>query len=146
MLHYIQKLIQIDEPEKLYRFPRSLDVARMISETRLLEGKVQKNYIDTEIGKIRIENIQSGETIFKSGSSIIVSIRPEDLIISKSDSKEHGILVRKEFSGNNLIYCVELKSGNFLHVDNIYGTESLVEGERVCLDFSRRNPISVFRK
>ncbi len=138
------KLIQIDVPEKLYRFPGSLEVSRMISETRLLNGKVQKKHIDTEIGKISIEKIQSGGSIFNDGSSIIASIRPEDLTIKKSNSGEHGTIVRKEFSGNNLVYCVELKSGTFLHVDNFNDPDSFKEGEKVRLDFSMMNPISVF--
>ena len=138
------KLIQIDAPEKLYRFPVSLEVSRMISETRLLKGKVQKKYIDTEIGKILIGKIQSGGSDFNDGSSITASIRPEDLTIKKSDSREHGTIIRKEFSGNNLIYCVELKSGTFLHVDNFNDPDSFKVGEKVRLDFSMMNPISVF--
>ncbi len=140
------KLIQISEPEKLYRFPASLEVSRMISETRLIQGIVQKRHINTEIGKISIEKIQSGNSTFNEGSSIIASLRPEDLTINKSNSETHGTIVRKEFSGNNLIYCVELKSGDFLHVDNFNRIDSLDEGEHVSLDFSLRNPISVFPK
>ena len=140
------KLIQISEPEKLYRFPASLEVSRMISETRLIQGIVQKKHINTEIGKISIEKIQSGDSTFNEGSPIIASLRPEDLIIKKSNSDIHGTIVRKEFSGNNLIYCVELKSGDFLHVDNFNRIDSLNEGENVSLDFSLRNPISIFPK
>ena len=118
----------------------------MISETRLIQGIVQKRQINTEIGKISIEKIQSGNSTFNEGSSIIASLRPEDLTIKKSNSETHGTIVRKEFSGNNLIYCVELKSGDFLHVDNFNRIDSLDEGEHVSLDFSLRNPISVFPK
>lgn len=77
------RLLQVDEPEKIYNYPADTFVADFIGSPpmNLIEGKIEKNEKQYFVsGSIRFE-LENG---LLDNKEVILGIRPEDIIISES--------------------------------------------------------------
>lgn len=70
------KLVQVGKPEEVYNNPVNVEVAGLIGEINVLEGKVTKEGII--VGNLKFPvNVNNAD-------KVLIGIRPEDIIISKN--------------------------------------------------------------
>ena len=87
------KIVQTGTPEKIFRKPSTEFVANFVGVENLFTGKAE---IKKGITEIKIKNVVLYSIVRKSGK-VNVSVRPEDIIISKEKMKSSA---RNVLSGN----------------------------------------------
>ncbi len=72
------EILQVGQPDELYRFPASLDVATFLGETNLIPGQAKGDSAHTFLGALPLARPAIGE--------VTVMIRPESLILSPAST------------------------------------------------------------
>ena len=107
------KLIQFDNPYKIYHFPTSQDVANFFNKGTFVTAKViSKNELShTILGKIKGNFVHPHE----KGKSVKLLIQPEDLV-HNDKSKLKFKIIDKRFQGTNFIYFLKVSEKEILPV------------------------------
>jgi spermidine/putrescine transport system ATP-binding protein len=119
------KIEQIDPPDCLYEQPQTPFVADFIGETNLIHGKVEgfhpeKLWVTSDRGlKLTVKPSTNGTS--PTSGSVIVSVRPEKIQMSRSQPGEQvnwyaGRLRKVMYLGTHVHCLVELDSGDSLMV------------------------------
>ena len=104
------KLLQWDAPYELYHEPNCRFVANFIGQGVFLQGKLlNPETIETEIGTYKGNRAYH----WKQGSMVDVLLRPDD-IIHDPNSTLRAEVTKKAFKGAEILYTLELASGNRL--------------------------------
>lgn len=110
---------QIDEPSRIYGFPRNRFVADFIGKISMMEARV----VEAEPSRLRLEVAELGEVVMagrdgvKAGDRGVVAIRPEQVRISRpaapAESENHfpGRVHDFLYVGDVTTYIVELSNG-----------------------------------
>lgn len=109
------RIIQIADPQTIYRRPETDFVARFIGEMNLLHGRVRKisgevAEVDTRFGLLSTLAPPSGA--LSAGMECFVGVRPEDLTVVENGSAEtrnivSGTVTAAQFVGEALVYTIE---------------------------------------
>ncbi|WP_455218183.1 ABC transporter ATP-binding protein [Kaarinaea lacus] len=102
------RILQWDTPFNLYHEPGNRFVADFIGQGSFLQGTmVSTDTVDTELGRL------SGDRAYNwsEGTAVEVLIRPDD-VVPDPDSKLLGRITQKAFKGAEVLYTLELPSGN----------------------------------
>ena len=80
------KLIQVGEPDEIFRKPRGEFVAKFVGVENIFSGKseLKKGLAEIDIGNVSIEAVTQKE------GKVKVCIRPEDVLLSKRPIKSSG--------------------------------------------------------
>jgi spermidine/putrescine transport system ATP-binding protein len=113
---------QIDEPSKIYGFPRNRFVADFIGKISMIEAQVVEaasSHLKLDIGELG-EVMTAGKEGVRAGDKGVIAIRPEQVRISHpSDSQQlknyflgkvHDFL----YIGDVTTYIVELANGAYI--------------------------------
>jgi putrescine transport system ATP-binding protein len=119
------KFVQIGTPSEVYEFPANRFVANFFGQINLFDATVlssaeqlltvRLNDSDTEI---RIRHAQR----LSPGTSCVIGVRPEKLLISTEAPVQHGYTVTRgvvedlAYYGNRSIYRVRLQNGRIIQV------------------------------
>lgn len=101
------RLVQIGEPQEVYRRPASAFVADFLGHASFLRGTVGAGGIDTEIG---VFDDPSGQV---AGDEVEVLIRPGDCLLTAHEQGE-AFVESARFAGEHWVYDVRLASGRSL--------------------------------
>ena len=102
------ELLQIDTPERVYHFPASSAIARLTGTCDFIPGTVTGDgRVVTELGAL---NSVSPCDALSVGSRVSVLIHPDDLELIP-DREGQGVVVSREFRGDEVILKVSLDSG-----------------------------------
>lgn len=125
---------QIGTPKALYQRPANKFVATFIGRTTFFDAKIKK---DKTVRAIVFDN---GYTVsmpnlideVQDGQSVVVSIRPEELVIENSATVDHsnclaGKVVYSTFLGLNTHYMVELEDGNRVEIIQESQIDDIIE-------------------
>ena len=125
---------QIGTPKALYQRPANKFVATFIGRTTFFDAKIKKNK------NVRAIVFDNGYTVsmpnlideVQDGQSVVVSIRPEELVIENSATVDHsnclaGKVVYSTFLGLNTHYMVELEDGNRVEIIQESQIEDIIE-------------------
>ncbi|GAA0182180.1 ABC transporter ATP-binding protein [Clostridium sediminicola] len=129
------KVVQIDTPRKLYDSPKSQFISNFIGKSNILKSKVvkSKNLLKLEILKdIFIEDKYSSG---KVGEKVILSVRPEDIILNSAKELGKGKIISSVYKGNMIEY--ELRVGDRILKVQTNSKENYKVGEKVSFDFYR---------
>lgn len=102
------RILQWDTPFNLYHEPTNRFVADFIGQGSFLQGTmVSTDTVDTELGRL------CGDRAYKwsEGTSVEVLIRPDD-VVPDPDSQLMGRIIQKAFKGAEVLYTLELPSGD----------------------------------
>src|SRR5699024_2690995 len=120
------KIEQIDEPRKIYNFPKTLFVANFIGDTNILKGvvtKVEKDFLEMEFGGDSF--VVKNDGAFYENEEVHVSIRPENISFTSEESDD----VNFEVTIKELIYIgsltkvvAELADGQEIIIQSTNGT------------------------
>lgn len=131
------RIIQIGTPQELYMTPESIFVAHFIGESNFLEGYVQGKNSD---GNVLIElregtNIEALNGAFSESQHVVLSIRPETLIVEKGlqdgQNVVSGTVERITFEGSSIRYEIRLDNEEMIvAIKSSLSGEWLNVGER----------------
>lgn len=130
---------QIGSPEEIYKRPVNTFVASFIGTTnlfncRLINGTL--TYLNYEFKVPRL--------IVQNSEKVVVSVRPQEFIISKEELGIRGEIRTSTFLGLNTHYYVTLENGEEVEViDSSPESRILSDGEVVYLQF-KTETINVF--
>lgn len=122
---------QIGTPKQIYEFPISSFVARFVGTTNILKGKLclantgsntsDKNYlVIPALGEFEVY-ITEEKYWLESGKKVLMSLRPEKILISKSPvtgfaNMTEGVVDQIIYHGRSTQYNVRLKDNSLLQV------------------------------
>jgi iron(III) transport system ATP-binding protein len=98
-------IVQIDDPETLYRRPLNREVAGFIGDSCFLPGAASGHIAETEIGLLELLEPRTG--------AVDVLLRPECLVLTAAttDDPLAAVVVRREYYGRYQALTVRLRSG-----------------------------------
>ena len=114
------RIVQIGSPRELYDRPKNRYVAGFVGTSNFFDGKVSgtgKDFVSVNLaGRVYLEGVAVGE--FASGQDVCVSVRPEQIRLSRSSDKKDSLPVtvsNRIFLGEHTEYLVKHESlGEFL--------------------------------
>ncbi len=114
-------IAQVDEPSRLYGFPRSRFVADFIGHCNLLAGKVMQLQGDRVLVELAglgaVQVMMPPDVTVEVGSACTLTLRPEKINISSSLSQDEvqahfkGVVHDMLYLGDVTVYKVELVNG-----------------------------------
>ncbi len=103
---------QLDTPESIYNNPKTVFIADFIGETNLLKGKVSSIQGSDAIIELFGHKFRANKNDnFKFDEHVNISIRPENLTLSKEDSYFKGTVKEVLFAGSVRKLVVEIHKG-----------------------------------
>jgi iron(III) transport system ATP-binding protein len=119
-------------PSDIWRRPVDAWVAGFIGHGDLVPGPVKEGMVRTELGPVPADGLDEGV-------SALVLVRAHDVELNPAGTP--GVVVRRHFSGNDNIYCVQLQGGRLVHMHQPADVE-LVRGQEVSVGIaSGRLPV-----
>ncbi len=114
------RIVQIGSPRELYDRPKNRYVAGFVGTSNFFDGKVSgtgKDFVSVSLaGGVYLEGVAVGE--FASGQDVCVSVRPEQIRLSRTSDKKDSLPVtvsNRIFLGEHTEYLVKHESlGEFL--------------------------------
>ncbi|MHA2225400.1 MAG: ABC transporter ATP-binding protein [Candidatus Hodarchaeales archaeon] len=130
------EIVEIGTPQQLYETPQTLFTMNFVGESNFLEGiVVQEN--SENICEIEFRNrhkivLKGIKNTFKEGDSLVVTFRPENLIIDshKQENTLEGIILRKQFSRGFMRYEAKLLTEDSIIIDS---NKNLDIGEKIFI-------------
>jgi len=111
------EIVQVGEPDVIYRQPVSSYVAGFIGETNLITGTMgEGGVVETPTaklsGKVSVENWSP-----EVGAELVLSMRPEALeIVSPEGAQLKGKIIERIYLGSIIQYSVQLGDGQIVQV------------------------------
>lgn len=100
------RMVQVDEPEVLYRRPFCLEVAEFLGRTNILKGTAEGSKVHTRVGTFALLPEATGE--------VQVVVRPE-LLDLVADPDGTTLVLGREFRGHDAVYTLALEGGKIVH-------------------------------
>ena len=127
------KILQISPPRDLYNNPKNLFVGDFIGQINFLDTKIIKiegNNAKVLINKLGEHEIKTSNNNLNHNESIVCAIRPETIIISKTNEKISDICIKgsitnTSFYGNTTYVYVNIEG---LSKPIMVSTSDLLEG------------------
>ncbi|TSB47402.1 ABC transporter ATP-binding protein [Alkalicoccobacillus porphyridii] len=125
---------QIGKPENIYLRPNNVFVAQFIGTSNLIKGTVQKQQDGTFVVfndgySERMDHLLDTVT---DGQQVVVSVRPQEFVVSKDANAISGVVDKTMFLGINTHYFITLKTGESVEVvQNIEDHSIIPEGTSV---------------
>lgn len=145
---------QIGTPKEIYEFPASRFVATFVGKTNIIHGslKVDNNDFSLEVAKLGEFNVYTPirKSWMSNGATIFMSLRPEKILISKSEQKGFANHMTGKVSdiiyhGRSTEYLVQLANGQILAVfeqnEEHFPQEDISYDDNVHLYFQRENVV-----
>jgi iron(III) transport system ATP-binding protein len=99
------RVVQVDEPEALYRRPFCAEVAEFFGRANVLEGTASGRMAFTVLGTFVLPTPAQGP--------VHVLVRPEQLEVVP-DPNGQAVVASREFRGHDVVYQLRLDSGTIL--------------------------------
>ena len=122
------RIEQIGAPPDVYRRPQTRFVADFIGATNLIEGRVSRRdglWFDAPFGKIALASCPLDD-----GAGATLSLRPEDIHLSRDGDGLPGRVTQASFRGQSTLLWVGLDAGGSLRVSCAHDA-SFAQGEGV---------------
>ena len=111
------EIVQVGEPDVIYRQPVSSYVAGFIGETNLIKGTMAEGgVVETSTAKLS-GKVSVGNWSPAIGAELVLSMRPEALeIVSPEGANLKGKIVERIYLGSIIQYSVQLGDGQVVQV------------------------------
>ena len=137
---------QIGTPQAIYQRPANLFVASFIGRTNLLSGEIRMENGAAQLvvagsRRAQIDTLLAEEM---KDQKVVVSVRPEEFVIDKTDEGIPATVVSSTFLGLNMHYFLRLSDGTDVQVIQEAELDSrLRDGEQIHLRM-KQNKINIF--
>ncbi|GAF24189.1 MULTISPECIES: ABC transporter ATP-binding protein [Shouchella] len=125
---------QIDKPETIYLRPRTLFVAQFIGTSNVIKATVEKVGDDSYLvfNEQYKEKLTTLSDAAKNGQEVLVSVRPQEFVVTSDVNTIAGTVNKTMFLGINTHYFVTLTTGETVEVvQNIEDHAIIPEGTTV---------------
>ena len=135
-------------PKNIYQRPANLFVSTFIGRSNLLNASLKiengKSYIVTKCGyKTEIKGVLDDEM---KDQDIIISVRPEELLLGTESNSMKAVINDCVFLGTNTHYFVKLSTGEDLEIIQESSINSIIEpGTEICLTINTEK-VNIFNK
>ena len=111
------EIVQVGEPDVIYREPVSSYVAGFIGETNLIKGTMAEGgVVETPTAKLS-GKVSVGNWSPAIGAELVLSMRPEALeIVSPEGAQLQGKIIERIYLGSIIQYSVQLGDGQVVQV------------------------------
>ncbi len=118
---------QVGAPKDIYEYPATSFVANFVGSSNVFKGTLLASEVEEhwelmvdQVGNFTIATHQS-EFWMKDGAELLMSVRPEKLVISKMsltgfDNSVTGIVIAIIYHGRSTEYNVRLKMGQLIQI------------------------------
>jgi spermidine/putrescine transport system ATP-binding protein len=157
IMNYDSEIEQMGTPHQIYEYPKSSFVANFVGSTNVFEGILgqQDNnwFLDTEVGKLNV-SINVDRDFVKPGNKVLISLRPEKILISKSKESDfsnflEGQVISLIYNGRSTVYNVRVASTKMVQVfeqnDQKLVRESIEYDDKVNLYWHKNNAVILER-
>ena len=137
---------QIGTPQAIYQRPANLFVASFIGRTNLLSGEIrmENGAAQLVVAGSRRAQIDTLLAEDMKDQKVVVSVRPEEFVIDKTDEGIPATVVSSTFLGLNMHYFLKLSDGTDVQVIQEAELDSrLRDGEQIHLRM-KQNKINIF--
>ena len=137
---------QIGTPQAIYQRPANLFVASFIGRTNLLNGEIRMENGEAMLTladgtSLKIDTLLDAE---KKNQKVIVSVRPEEFVISHDGDGVGATVTSSTFLGLNMHYFLKLDSGENVQVIQEAELDSrLPDGAKIRLRM-KQGKINIF--
>ena len=137
---------QIGTPQAIYQRPANLFVASFIGRTNLLNGEIRMENGEAMLTladgtSLKIDTLLDAE---KKNQKVIVSVRPEEFVISHDGDGVGATVTSSTFLGLNMHYFLKLDSGEDVQVIQEAELDSrLPDGAKIRLRM-KQGKINIF--
>ena len=122
------RMEQCDRPEVLYHSPRTRFVAEFVTQANFVTANRTERGWQSEIGLLNVDLPRA----IGSSDRADVMIRQEDFSLVPDDGSD--VYVRgRQFLGHEAIYCLQLPSGQELHIRQLDEPQPFPAGTRIRL-------------
>jgi ABC-type Fe3+/spermidine/putrescine transport system ATPase subunit len=136
-------LVRVDEPERLYREPRTRFVCSFLGEANIFEGQVAAAAADetlVEVGQTRIRMRGSGAPA--PGQSITLALRPEAISVRSQPSPHADNAIRARvreivYRGGALVYYLDAGGMELMALEYPKTGAPHASGAHVYAEFDR---------
>ena len=139
---------QIGTPQAIYQRPANLFVASFIGRTNLLNGEIRMENGEAVLvladgTSLKIDTLLDAE---KKNQKVVVSVRPEEFVISDNDEGISATVKSSTFLGLNMHYFLTLEDGTDVQVIQEAELDSrLPDGAKIRLRM-KQGKINLFCK
>ena len=133
------RLEQVDTPGKLYRTPKSTEVARIVGDCDFLAGVALGEVAQTQVGNLPI--VSSSGSI-ADGTRLMLMVRPQDMEVKPGESGD-CVVVAVEYRGGETMLTVRMPSDGTLRCRQV-GYSELTRGTRVTFAPRDSTPFLAF--
>lgn len=130
-------LEQVDLPEAIFHRPSTPFVAQFVGIADFLDGTVQDDAVESEIGTLPLRQKMP------AGTRVKVMIRP-DLIDIHPDEEGTGVIIDRVFQGINYLYRLRLPSGATIQCQK-HHHRSYPVNTRVAIKINPGHTLTYFR-
>ncbi|GEN86265.1 ABC transporter ATP-binding protein [Oceanobacillus sojae] len=133
---------QIGKPEEIYSRPANVFVSQFIGTSNIIKGIIKKKedglYVHlNDMYSVKMNNLKQDEIVDKQ--EVLVSVRPQEFIITNKESGIKGEIDSTMFLGLNTHYFVNLDSGERVEViQDSEEEEILPEGKDINLNIKSK--------
>lgn len=125
---------QVGTPRNIYHRPANIFVATFIGSSNIVKGtlKRENGAAKLTIGThtMVLDNVKAGA----EEENVVVSIRPEEFVISENKEGINGTVVSSTFLGTSTRYDVALENGDkVMLMQESSETDYYQKGDRLCL-------------
>ena len=137
---------QIGTPQAIYQRPANLFVASFIGRTNLIDGEIRVENSEATLHvcggySVPVTTLLDEE---KKNQKVVVSVRPEEFIISHDGEGIPATVVSSTFLGLNMHYFLKLEDNTDVQVIQEAELDSrLKDGEKIRLRM-KQNKINIF--
>lgn len=112
------EFIQLGTPKEIYEYPKTKFVANFVGKTNILTGVVEKNKNKKKITFWDMDIIKDIDVKSNIGSKILLSIRPEDIILDPDVGMIKGRVASINYKGNIIEYNISINEKNIIAETN----------------------------
>lgn len=137
---------QIGTPKEIYERPVNIFVSKFIGTSNVIKAKfiVENGEKSIVLGNQYQEKMPHISDRAKSGDTVLVSVRPQEFMISHEPVGLKGTVIRSMFLGINTHYFIHLEQGEEVEViQDADAVELIPEGTTVYLKV-KPNKINIF--
>ena len=134
------KLVQLDQPESVFRRPNSPEIASFLGEAVFLRASIAGQFASTALGDVWIYK----DNVSLDDSEAVVLMRPWDFLVTPA-SNGNGLVDWMHFEGETKLLRITLDSSERILV-RIKSHESINVGETVKVTISSNAMHTIYPK
>lgn len=100
------RFIQLGTPKEIYEYPKTEFVANFVGKTNIVTGVVERNKDKKKVTFLGKDIIKNLDRDIDMGENVLLSVRPENISLSKDNGMIKGRVTSANYRGNIIEYHI----------------------------------------